>query len=723
MKQKFRFSTHIFHGRLFLEGMKRLRVIAIVTAVLSLTASALIPLVTSIETAPYAQEIRANLACVPTVLMVLAAPLFFLVLFSFLHSRKESDFFHAIPYSRTCVYVSFTCAALALVFFIQAASSLISGIMWTVCPYVSAPIGGIVSCTLVAMLAAALLCGFMMLALSVSGTPLSCLCLFALFAGSVRILLAIFLGMMETVDLIPTAPLWENSFLSPVWLSPVGLLVYMIDGSVGELLFGWQNILYSLIVTLALYVAAGFLYRHRRSEMAGQSAPGVRTQTLFRVLLALLPACLIPYVWVASSDRISATLVLVVGTLVVYFLYELITTKRAKNLLHAIPSLAFVAGGMIAFVFLFTGWRTTVLYQRVEPEDIRTVSLEANGFSYRTYQSYYPELIQLDDPEVLELVADSLSHSQDVEAHGERDENYWNRTSVYIRLKNGRTLHRSIILDKEQKIALTACLARTETYCDILFNSPEADEVGGMHLNLYMDDRSSTAILGSAEWEVVRRTFQAELAALRQDPDGAAKLAASLSGGNHADKENAVGTLYMDITGRRKVGRTNHYFSNSYRLDEIFPKTTALCLALWTKTADQIVDGLHYEGQIALSTQFPLELDTVYPDGTATFTGSLSLCSMTELTPSGVYAPGETTQHPVVRLTAAEMKAVVDLLKDRPSFPMGSHSTDFALTADTHIVFLELESTNGTYRHNLISGLFELDETARAALFDLLHLN
>ena len=94
-------NTRFFNFRLFLEALKRLRVVGLGSAILALTASALVPAVTWIEMGSFARtevyEMETHLLCVPAGVMVALAPLFFFVLFSFLQKRKESDFFHAIP--------------------------------------------------------------------------------------------------------------------------------------------------------------------------------------------------------------------------------------------------------------------------------------------------------------------------------------------------------------------------------------------------------------------------------------------------------------------------------------------------------------------------------------------------------------------------------------------------------------------------------------------------
>ena len=314
MKEK-TMSTQIFNFRLFLEGLKRLRVIGLATAILALTASALVPLVAWIEGNRFTGEYRIDtqLLCVPLPFVTLLAPFFFFVLFSFLQKRKESDFFHSIPYTRTCVYVSFVTSALVFAWAIQLACALTAGILWSIPFFILCDLGGLVSYTLVCMLATAMLSAFMMLALSVSGTSGSCILQFVLFTGFVRVVATIFLGCLNSIVLLPASDMWHSSFFSPLWFLPVNIFWYLMESDMATpVMYSLPNILYSLLVTLATYALAGLIYKHRKSEMAGNPAPGRKTQALFRIMFALIPALLIPLFLINGEDDAAMHLVLIV---------------------------------------------------------------------------------------------------------------------------------------------------------------------------------------------------------------------------------------------------------------------------------------------------------------------------------------------------------------------------------------------------------------------------
>lgn len=583
-------STTFFNFRLFLEALKRLRVIGLTTAILAITASALIPTVCWIEQSahptPDPYEMETEFLCAPAGFVVLLAPLFFAVLFSFLEKRKESDFFHAIPYTRTCVYVSFVTASLVFVWVIQLACALVAGILWGMIPALVADIGGMVSYTLISMLAAAMLSSFMMLALTVSGTGGSCMLLFLLFAGFVRVVAAIFCGCLGIIDLLPTDDLWSSSFLSPLWFLPLNVFCYMIDtGTASALMYSPPNILYSLAVTSAVFALAGLLYKHRRSEMAGNPAPGVKTQALFRILFTTSAALLIPLLVIRDAAETGLTLVLVVGVLLVYFLYELITTKRPRNMLKAIPGLGIVVGICIGFTILFYAYRGMALYENITRDEVKTVSVEAGGFGSTTYQGRLLGTLQTDDSEVVSLVVRQLASSQKYEREGGWDrsdvlDSYWDRVTVTIRMKGGRTVKRSIMLGEETRAELNDRFMTLEAVSDIAYLLPEDSEIRSGWVDLgnrgdyyYLEDTQ-------ALMAILRREFAALTEAEKQE---VMSLALNGSIGEEAGsigEEADMDTAFL-LTLRGNLNGNGQYFYSQYVITEALPETRAYLVALW----------------------------------------------------------------------------------------------------------------------------------------------
>ncbi len=581
-------STHIFNLRLFLEGLKRLRVIGLATAILALTATALVPIANGMEYADsyYDHHMDTRFLCVPVGIMVFLAPLFFFVLFSFLQKRKESDFFHAIPYTRTCVYISFVTAALVFVWAIQAACGLIAGILWSMIPRLIFDLGGMIAYVFICMLAAAMLSSFMMLARSVSGTSGSCMLLFALFAGFTRVVVGFFGGCLDSIALISSTDMWSTSFFAVCWFLPLNVISYLGDPMYAPILmYSLPNILYSIVVTLAVYTLAGFIYKHRKSEMAGNPAPGVRTQTLFRVMFTLIPALLIPMLRIWGENDATLHLVLVVVVLLTYFLYELITTKRPRNMIKAAPGLGFVAVGCILFALVFYGYRAVVLYEDIDTDDIKTVSVESDMFGYNTYQGHVIDDFQTDNPEIVELIADQLAYSQRRERGNKQGgSSDYNRRTVTICLKGGRTIERYIMLTQDKTNQIMDTLREEDEMRKLLYQLPANTEIdnGDMYISLGKQ-YSDSCYIGYSSMKELMAVFRAEFNSLTDEQKDRV-MAPTFLNSNWSRRDEGI-TLQIQ-------GTVNYqYFSSRYCITEDMPRTREHLLIFWSLESNSRYDN------------------------------------------------------------------------------------------------------------------------------------
>ena len=734
-------NTQFFNFRLFLEALKRLRVIGLGSAILALTASALVPAVTWIEWGASDRtdiyEMDTALLCVPAGAMVILAPLFFFVLFSFLQKRKESDFFHAIPYTRTCVYVSFVTAALAFIWAIQIACGLTAGILWSMIPRVTADIGSMIAYVSVSMLAAAMLSAFMMLSLTVSGTSGSCFLLFLLFAGFVRVVCAIFLGCMDSFFIIDTNGMWDNSFLSPLWLLPINVFGYLMGSTAySDLLFSSANILYSLCVTLGLFAFAGLLYNRRKSEMAGNPAPGVRTQALFRIMFTSLAVLLIPLLAITDGVDAALMLVVIVGVLLIYFLYELITTKRPKNLLKIFPGLGIVAGVCVAFFLVFAGYYSVVINENVTAADVKWVSVESNGFSGGTYQDRLSDTLHTDDEVIVKTVVERLAISQQHEREGipaeGYDRDYYDRMRVTIRLKGGRTLHRYISMGETARKTLLDRYSSLPEISEFMYRLPADSEIdtGGMDLIVGGSHRDYAHFGDPVALRELMATFRAEFEALT-DEQKTLVMAPALEGyygyNRYEDydadidlkeeygaaQQNGI-SLYL----RGKVG--NKRFNNEYVIIKEMKETRETLIYLLGR---EMLTSNFYEvaneglGESPEAVLNAFKEDATDPEFTKTFSylrGTVTL--------AGLSVGGETVDRTFV-LNAEDYVRLAELLQNAQAITQSTKESEFTLTEDCCFLYL-YNDRDGKYSNISLTlrGVFTFTPEELEELKEILHI-
>ncbi len=466
-------SSCFFNFGLFKEGLKRLRVIGVATAIISLCTSVLNPVVSWMQTSESLHQdaqfwnLRAEQVCIPLYFVVIMAPFFILTLFSFLHKRKESDFFHAIPYTRTCVYVSFSAAALSFIFAIQLVSAIVGGILWEMHPTAVYDLTSYIGIVLTGMLSATMLASIMAVAISLTGTKLTTVMVFGIFCLFTRIVSA-FMSVVikENIDVLASVPLY---FLSFDWFLPIGyfasgLGLYSNSGGINHLYRAFNPlhdpacIIYSVVITLLAFTLGGFFYGKRKSEMAGNTTSNRIAQHVFRCLFTLPIALIIPLLLLSDDNVALSTLfIILVITLVTYYLYELITTKRVKNLVSATPWLLVLLGGILLFTGAYHTIESIILNTPIKNEDVVSVNVS----TVNRYDSYQAQLLYDEgtkDTEIISMVCNAYALTQKCD----KKDNYtddqlkvWRE--VTFELNNGREINRYVcftdnaagILDKK----------------------------------------------------------------------------------------------------------------------------------------------------------------------------------------------------------------------------------------------------------------------------------
>lgn len=608
---KAKFSTHFFNVRLFLEGLKRLRVIGTVIGVLSVVISAIIPITRwmndlnavhrGIEVVP--GKITLYALCPPLYFVIFLVPIFFFVMFSFLHKRKDSDFFHAIPYTRTCVYVSFVSAGLALAFGIQILSATVAGILWAACPYAYFALGDLVIFTLLCMLASAMLSGFMMLSLSLTGTPTTTFFMFLVFAGAIRTVAGLFSATLDGTlcDILPSG---RYPFFFATWFLPFGVAGLGIQGDYLNFspLHSPANIVYSLIVTILLFVAAWFFYKKRKSEMAGNTAPNRITQHIFRCLVTLPMGLLIVNEAMSTYIDIVVLFVLTILLLLVYYLYEIITTKRIRNCLSATPWLLAVVACMVTFAASVGITRTVVVYENISADEVKSVSVSMDFDQWDEYQELLLMEQGTDDAEIIEFVTDKLATMQSWEKQGHQGYDCY-RYTVKITLHNGRVLWRKIPLniDRNEPAMLARLLQERADVDDGFWVLPNRDELYYVDMGLGIGEGDEYPYIYTVEGEAdsILSVYYDEYAALTAEEQAVLRE-------RHNPRE-----LYGSFTLRGH--RNGERYSIYLHVDESTPRTLEMMKERFEQRSgylDELENKLDQRNPEVSGTEYWTEYET-----------------------------------------------------------------------------------------------------------------
>ncbi|MBQ3094409.1 MAG: hypothetical protein IJC52_04470 [Clostridia bacterium] len=303
-------------------------------------------------------------------------------LFAFQNNRRDSDFYHSLPVTRSTLHLSLLAAVATWCGIVVCGSALV------VCPLGVLVVGpmdflGAVLCVAAAVVSCLFVASVVFLGYTLSGNAVS-----ALFASGILLF-------------VPTA---ISAALSSVMAYDIQVIrMERLQLNNYQLLYGKYESLTAWIVTMLitlLCLGLGLWVGARRpSETAGRSSITPALQHLFR-LLAAFTVCLWPItelyevvVGGAHLESYNATKILqgYLFALAVYFLFELITTRKVKNLIKAIPWLGALAAmnvvcllGMSATVFTFNTIDKSIngdvaWVQMIEPLEYWGYEKDANG--------------------------------------------------------------------------------------------------------------------------------------------------------------------------------------------------------------------------------------------------------------------------------------------------------------------------------------------------------
>ena len=467
----------LFSIRLYFEGLKKIRLIGIVSAIVCVVLSAIIPVIVNVFyfTSYIADgDITAELPTMdipigfiasPMLWMLLFAPLYIFNMFSYLNSRKKSDFYHAIPYKRGTVYFSFLMAALSWCLAVIVTSVTVCALLWGLSPITSYDIISIPLLILSTFLACTILLGFAALSMSLTGTGASNLFVFSVSVLFVRIVLALFSSTLSAMT-----PIWVigdalGRFLEFSFFMPFSLFIGLVDS---EAYLDVALYVYTAAVSMLLFAAAGLAYKLRRSEMAGKSAPSRLLQHIYRIAFTT-PLVLGTVSIILMGDmNIALFIFLSFVTLQVYFLYELITTRSPMNMLKAAPFLCVFLIISSAFSLGILVSREMILTLNPNYDDIVYVQIPEmanlsndNYYSSNSYEMINCRGVKLREKDVKRIVAEGLRYSVRAVREGTYDK--WNmldedtneRTSyvaieVNVKTRYGVSVRRNIKLSESE---------------------------------------------------------------------------------------------------------------------------------------------------------------------------------------------------------------------------------------------------------------------------------
>lgn len=512
----------IFHKSLYMDQLKQLRLIGFIGLGLLCLFSILYPIGTAISISNrYEYQAGEMLGRVSVdissthgflyMIFMIIVPLLALACFHFLTQRNSSDFYHSLPHTRTCLFTCSIAAVFTWITMLVWIPTAVSAILYNILgKFFVLDIFSLLRFSLFIFIASLMVASAIALACSLTGTVLTNV----IVTGMILFLPRIFILVLT--ELVTNA---SRILVSEHFFPLLDVQYNIIFGLFSSVLsFGaltWSGLLYSTVLC-GVYLALGLImFKHRKSEVANQAAISKKVQTIFRLFLGLTvslgPISNIFGLLVRTERIDSAEIPMLIYTIailylvacIVMLLYELITTKKFRNVVKALPSIGILAILNVVVIVFSVGIFNLSMKFNPEPEDIDYVVIEDNVKPYDT--SYYTSLvnsIEYRDENIVKLVSDTLKNNL-ADPDGPRYSFGNGEITVIVGIHTGfTTTYRRLFLSEEDYDTLREHQTTSKEYIAAYQDLPE---LGGNKLslsNVVLDNKSYKELYDIAREEI-----------------------------------------------------------------------------------------------------------------------------------------------------------------------------------------------------------------------------
>ena len=342
----------LFSSRLMLEGLRQTRLIGIIGMVVMLVCSVSSGLLYEFDRIYESDYSWFELNPFIMLVMFLVPMTVILSLFGFMNKRNACDFYHAVPFTRTCIYLSFFASAIVWCFLIISEGTLISA-LFLIFHGCSLFFTQMITMFAISITGCIYMCAVAAFSMTITGTYLTNVCVAIMLVTAPRCFIGVIYRMLA--EATPFIVYEKNGILFDYSYNVVfGVVEKFLESDAFNSYY--KSILYTLVLSAVFFVSGLALFVKRKSESATKASVNRVLQCVFRIIPAMLIS-IIPiagifdaYVYNRSIDK-TEVIVAYAFCVLVYFLYELITTRKFGNLLRALPTFLIVILANLAIIF------------------------------------------------------------------------------------------------------------------------------------------------------------------------------------------------------------------------------------------------------------------------------------------------------------------------------------------------------------------------------------
>lgn len=588
-------KKQIFSRSLFGQALQRLKTFTIILTVVSIvtTISPFIEYLYWIITG-YVYSLGNNYSIVNsfqlvTPLILIATVCAFVmpyVVFCQFNSRRYSDFYLSLPYTRTCIFVSFTAAVFTMLLGMCATVIGLELILYTsFSNYFIINFAGF-GVRLVTILSAMLfVAAVSTLASSFTHKTFAAIVTGLVIGVAPRLLIAaIQITTNLTTSILTMVP------LSSVFSSSLNSLVYVFSSMLSGNELSLLPALYTTVISVGYFILANYFFKIKKSEDNAQPAHNKLLQAVIRILLGvaltIIPSMLIVGTVKMDIQNIGFIVVLTIPAFLIaavaYFAYELITTKKWKRVLAALPGFAIVLGIDLLCAICVITCSNIALGYVPKAESIDSVKIVDDsdnymeemisgflgiddlGYSNNSFEEA-ANAIEFDSPEIKEIVSKALRENTAQLKGEDVVRSYTERTMTFAIKDHGITRYRNISLTTSEYEGYLKAVSENEKYRKVYTTVPPAI-IG----TLYSGD--------CGKWKPDANKTNEVLATLQSEIDelGFDKWNASLNRNAYSYFDKQTETESVNVTFIAK-GSTKKTYVPIYA--DVTPKTFGLIIA------------------------------------------------------------------------------------------------------------------------------------------------
>lgn len=372
-----------------------------------------------------------------------------MIVYKFVHSKKNAVFTHSLPITRKANYISTVAAAFTLM-----------GLPVVISTFV-------------------LMCVTGKAVLSIASMIVPLFTLFVMFAFS-------------TVAAFLTGSAWAVLVLSILFHTVLGLVGVFCESIMNCFVFGYNGYLDSLsgtlfnfsvpvllmniasdnvarkqvlilaailaIVAIALYVAAYFLYKYRKMEKCEDVAAFKVLNPIFKYFVALMVtlAGFSIFNYMIEMHLATLVIIMIITSLIGYFGMEMLLKKKANVFKESFVGYVVFAAAMCVF-FGFVSGTSLFGYETYVPNVDDVKSAICNSEYYVERES------QVTDKETIELILNTHAKIIDEKRRVFDDRSGWVIQFVY-ELNNGKEVTRMYCVDYDERNEIMSYLYENEDF-------------------------------------------------------------------------------------------------------------------------------------------------------------------------------------------------------------------------------------------------------------------